>query len=67
MALVLNTIPDKSGNIPYPPKPAFRLVEDGKIVQEYTLDEIENFALAEITRIRKLPKTTFTKPPETTE
>lgn len=52
MTLRLNRLTDKSGNIPYPPNSSHQLVDDGKVLKSFNIDEVEAAALAEITRLK---------------
>jgi exosome complex RNA-binding protein Csl4 len=56
MSTNLIRITDKNNNIQYPPAASHQLVIDGKQVQTYIIDEVEQLALAEILRLRDIPK-----------
>lgn len=40
------------GQLLMPPSPSHQLIEDGKPIQNFTLDQIEDLALHELNRLR---------------
>ena len=56
MASKLHRLQDTSGNIPYSPTPSHELVENGKRVALFTLDEVEALALKQLQYQKNQPK-----------
>lgn len=55
----LNRVTDKNNNIQYPPQTSHQLVIDGIPIQDYSIDEVEQLALAEILRLRDTKTTAY--------
>jgi hypothetical protein len=46
--MILARLVDQSGKLLLPPSPSFQLIDDGKPIRNYTLDQIEDLALKQV-------------------